>query len=104
MAEPANRNAAGPAAPGWGEYHRKMMTCAQGVEAAVTAYLAAGGDDASPQMALAALAIAALLELGTAGRQADFGVEVAGEVIARVIEQDRAAWPRPRGYPLRAVT
>ena len=104
MAEPARRNAAGPAAPGWGEYHRKMMACAQGVEAAVTAYLAAGGDDASPQMALAALAIAALLELGTAGRQADFGADVHAEVTARVAGQDRAQLPRRRGYPLRAVT
>lgn len=102
MAEPAHRNAAGPEAPGWPEYRRQMIARAQAVEAAVTAYLAAA-DAAGMKAAIAALAIAAFLEQGAVGRDADFSGELAREVCARSAGQDRPCRPRGRGR-LRAVT
>jgi hypothetical protein len=104
MAEPARRSAAGPGAPGWGEYRRKMMAAAQDVTAAVVAYLAAGGGDDSPPAAMAALAIGIFQDQGAVARRLDVGEAVIEAERRRAVEEDRALVPRPRGHHLRAVT
>lgn len=104
MAEPARRNATGPAAPGWADVRRQMMVAAQAVMSSVTAYLAAGGDESAPPAAMAALAIEVLTGLGAAARRLDWGEAVVEAERERAVAEDRAALPRPRGYPLRAVT
>lgn len=101
MAEPARRSAAGPGAPGWGEYRRKMMAAAQDVTAAVIAYLAAGGED---RRAVASDAIGVLEELGAVARRLDVGEAVIEAERIRAVEEDRASGPRPPARRLRAVT
>ena len=102
VAEPASRNAAGPAS-GWGEYRRQMLAEARDVKEAVTACLRAGGGDSAGPMAVAALAIAALLEHGEAARRCNVDEARIEAMIARAVDEDRQAWPRPRGGRLRAV-
>lgn len=102
MAEPARRSAAGPAAPGWGEYRRHMMARAQDVVALVTAYLAGGGGEDG--RAVAADAISVLRELGAAARGYDFSEAVIEAERCRAVAEDRALAPRSRGAHLRPVT
>jgi hypothetical protein len=102
MADPARRRAAGPAAPGWEDVRRQMMTAAQAVTAAMAAYLAAGGDDAGGPAAMAGLAIGVLADLGAMARRLDVGEAVIEAERARAVAEDRAAVPRPRNG-LRAV-
>lgn len=104
MAEPARRSAAGPAAPGWSDVRRQMMVSAQACAAAVTAYLAAGGDDASGPAVMGALAIGVMQDLGATARRLDVGEAVIEAERDRAVAEDRAAVPRPRGGHLRAVT
>ena len=104
MADPARRSAAGPGAPGWAEVRRQMIAAAQACSAALAAWLAAGGDDAGPPAAMAAFAVGVLRDLGDVARQQDFGEAVIEAERARAVAEDRAAWPRPRGGHLRAVT
>jgi hypothetical protein len=103
MAEAARRNAGGPEAPGWGDVRRQMMVAAQAVMSSLAAYLAAGGDDSAPPAAMAFIAIGVLEELGASARRLEWGEEFTAEACARAVDEDREAWPRPRGYPLRAV-
>jgi len=92
MAEPARRSAAGPAAPGWGDYRRKMMDAAQDVVDAVIAYLAADDDD-GPKAATAALAIAVFQQQGAAARCVDVGEAAIEAACARAVAEDREARP-----------
>jgi hypothetical protein len=104
MAEPARRSAAGPRAPGWGDVRRQMMVAAQAVAAALAAYLAAGGDDASGPAVMSTMALGVLTDLGGMARRLDVGEAVIEAERARAVAEDRAACPRPRGGHLRAVT
>ncbi len=100
MAEPARRCAAGPAAPGWGDVQRQMIVSAQAIAGAVTAWLAAGGDDAAPPAAMAALALGVLTDLGSVARRLDVGEAVIEAERGRAVAEDRVARP---GRRLRAV-
>jgi hypothetical protein len=81
-----------------------MMVSAQALTAALIAYLAAGGDDASPPAAMAAMAVGVLQNLGGTARRLDVGEAVIEAERDRAVAEDRAAVPRPRGGHLRAVT
>ena len=106
MAEPANRNADGPGTREWAaaEIRQLIAVTLQATPKAYADWLASGCDDTSPAAAMLDLVLGVIRHLDDTIRGADVGVEVRAEVVARVIEEDRAAWPRPRGYPLRAVT
>lgn len=76
-----------------------MAAAARDVTVAVSAWLAAGGDEAGPQAAVAALAIGTLQG---AVRHLDFGEAAIEAACDRAVAEDRAAFPRPR-RGLRAV-
>ena len=103
MAEPARRTPAGHDAPGWADTRRLIAVTLQAVPPAFAAYLASGCDDTSPAAAMLGLVLGVIRHLEETVRHIDLGEEVIAEACARAVEQDRAAWPRGRGYPLRAV-
>lgn len=105
MAEPACRNAEGPGAREWAaaDIRQLIAVTLQAVPQAYAGWLASGCDDTSPAAAMLELVTGVLRHLDDTVRAADVGEEVIGELIARAVAEDRAGWPRRRGYPLRAV-
>ena len=103
MAGPARRDADDPGERDWAEIRQLIAITLQAVPAAVAGCAASGCDAASPAADMLDLVLGVLRHLDETVRRADIGADVAAEVIARAVEQDRAQRPRPRGYPLRAV-
>jgi hypothetical protein len=103
MAEPARRNAAGPAAPddpppGRPGVSRALAAEARACRLAVEELTRDPGS--GPALEMARLTLSVLEHLGAQARVDDALIEA---MCARAVAEDRAAWPRRRRGPLRAL-
>lgn len=102
-AEPVQRIAGGPGAPGMADIRQMIAAALLAVPAVFDRYLASGCDGMSPAAASLGRVLEVIRHLDETVQGAVVSEALLEASCARAVEEDRAAWPRPRGYPLRAV-